>query len=316
MSRSTRATGRSLHVPVVDISRWEMGSARHRASITAHVDAAAGGTGFVQILGHGIPDPIAGGLSQAVDTFFAQEAEAKRAVGAPAAWIDRGYRSGPDGRPGPESFTVGTQAVDHRDLALPSARYPENVWPTGLPRFRHQVMAWFEAARNLARRLTRVFAVTLDLPEGFFHTYTGHSLDVLRMESAPASGPRTDAGILTIRWAAPVPGVQILDGGGRWCDVAAEPGALLVNVGDLLARWTNDRWVSAAHRVVPPTDGLGAPVRHRSAAFFHDGDFDALVTTLPTCVDERNPGRYAPVTVAGYLAERRGRDLTGPLGSA
>ncbi|MEY9213146.1 isopenicillin N synthase family oxygenase [Thermobifida halotolerans] len=313
MTHSVKTTGRPLHVPVVNISRWEMGSARHRASVAASVDAAATDIGFLQITGHKIPEPIAGGLVRAIDTFFAQSDEAKRALSAPAAWIDRGYRS-PSSAPGPrvpESFTVGTQASDHRDLALPSAHYPENIWPSGLPRFRHQLMAWFEAVRQLARRLTRIFAVTLDLPEGFFHTYTGHSLDVLRVDRPPApTAARTDAGILTVRWADPAPCVQLRDTDGRWRGIVPEPGAILVNVGDLLARWTNDRWVSPVHRIVPSPGG--AQERHRSATFFHDGDFDALVTPLPTCVDKERPVKYAPVTVAAHLAERRGWDLTGP----
>ncbi|KUP96067.1 isopenicillin N synthase family dioxygenase [Thermobifida cellulosilytica] len=314
MTHSVEATGRPLHVPVINISRWEMGSARHRASIAAQVDAAATETGLLQIAGHKIPDPVVNGLERAMDTFFALNDRAKQAVGAPAAWIDRGYRSfpvAPGLRPA-ESFTIGTQADDYRDLALPSAHYPENLWPAALPRFRHQMMAWFEAVRQLARRLTRIFAVTLNLPEGFFHTYTGHSLDVLRIENPPAPTPeRTDAGILTIRRATPEPCVQYRGDDGRWHRVVPEGDAVLVNVGDLLARWTNDRWVSPVYRVVPPS-GADSRDRCRMATFFHDGDFDALVTPLPTCVDEQRPARYDPVTVAAHLADRRGWDLTGP----
>ena len=89
-------------------------------------------------------------------------------------------------------------------------------------------------------------------------------------------GAHTDYGIVTLLWADPVPGLQILDGDGDWCDVQPAPGALLVNLGDLLARWTNDRWMSTMHRVVPPTDADGRLMRRRSAAFFHDGNADAL----------------------------------------
>ena len=87
-------------------------------------------------------------------------------------------------------------------------------------------------------------------------------------------------------------------------------GALLVNLGDLLARWTNDRWISTLHRVLPPTDGSGRLVRRRSAAFFHDGNADAVISCLPGCADENTPARYESVTVSDHLTAK----LTGSRG--
>jgi isopenicillin N synthase-like dioxygenase len=119
-------------------------------------------------------------------------------------------------------------------------------------------------------------------------------------------GAHTDYGIVTLLWADPVPGLQILDGNGEWCDVLPAPGALLVNLGDLLARWTNDRWMSTMHRVVPPTDHDGRLIRRRSAAFFHDGNADALIATLDPCLDADGGTPYEPVTVTEHLAQKLG----------
>ncbi|GLU46177.1 isopenicillin N synthase family dioxygenase [Nocardiopsis ansamitocini] len=336
MTRSAKATVRPFKVPVIDITRWEMGSARYRAAIAAQVDAAASNIGFMQFTGHGVPESAIHGLGLALDSFFDQPLPAKRAAQGPSAGIARGYSPPSTERPAYslgarspgdlfEAFTVGTQASDHRDRALPATDYPENIWPVGLPRFRPQVMTWFEAAQNVARRLTRIFAVSLDLPEGFFHTYTGHSLDALRLSSGPvvpddpaepdrpAMGAHTDFGILTVLWSDPVNALQIMDHEGRWQNVLPEPGALVVNLGDLMARWTNDRWVSAVHRVASPTDTRGHAARRRSAAFFHGGNFDALVTALPSCVDSAHPAKYPPVTIAGHISQSRGGlDAAGP----
>ena len=162
-------------------------------------------------------------------------------------------------------------------------------------------------------------AVALGLDEWFFTRFQDHSLDVLRMNNyePPAQttviepgqagmGAHTDYGIVTVLWADPILGLQILDTEGAWHDVVPAPGALLVNLGDLLARWTNDRWISTLHRVLPPTDATGTLVRRRSAAFFHDGNADAVISCLPGCATAENPARYESVTVADHLAAKLG----------
>jgi isopenicillin N synthase-like dioxygenase len=117
-------------------------------------------------------------------------------------------------------------------------------------------------------------------------------------------GAHTDYGIVTVLWADPILGLQILDSHGTWHDVVPAEGALLVNLGDLLARWTNDRWISTLHRVLPPRDDEGRLVRRRSAAFFHDGNADAVISCLPGCATDKNPARYESVTVADHLAAK------------
>jgi isopenicillin N synthase-like dioxygenase len=126
-------------------------------------------------------------------------------------------------------------------------------------------------------------------------------------------GAHTDYGIVTVLWADGMPGLEILDDAGAWHPVQPAPGALLVNLGDAMARWTNDRWVSTMHRVVAPrVDRVLVP--RRSAAFFHDGDVDAVIAPLPTCVDADHPAKYEPVTLGAHvkakLAGSRGGALT------
>ena len=117
-------------------------------------------------------------------------------------------------------------------------------------------------------------------------------------------GAHTDYGIVTVLWADAVPGLQILDPQGEWHDVQPGEGALLINLGDLLARWTNDRYVSTMHRVVPPADADGRSLRRRSAAFFHDGNADALISTIDSCRTDDGESAYDDVTVAEHLFQK------------
>jgi isopenicillin N synthase-like dioxygenase len=111
-------------------------------------------------------------------------------------------------------------------------------------------------------------------------------------------GEHTDYGIVTVLWADRVAGLQVLGRDGEWHEVMPAEGALLINLGDLMARWTNDRWMSTLHRVKPPIVD-GAIKRRRSAAFFHDGNVDAVISTLPTCVGDGSP--YSPITIGAHI---------------
>jgi isopenicillin N synthase-like dioxygenase len=161
-------------------------------------------------------------------------------------------------------------------------------------------------------------AVALGLDVRFFEATTDHSTETLRVNyyaRAPGDpepvtgqqrmGAHTDYGIVTVLHADRVPGLEIVGPDGRWHGVAPPEGAFLVNLGDLLAEWTNDRWRSTLHRVVPPPPSItGAAVR-RSMAFFHDGNYDAVIECLPTCCSEDDPPRYAPVVAGEHLMAKQ-----------
>lgn len=318
----------SIEVPVIDLSGWADGDTAVRDAIARRVDAAGRTVGFMQIVGHGIPDHAVHGLTDAMDEFFGLPLDAKLPFTAPPS-VNRGYSPPKSERlsyslgvtsPADlfEAFNVGASASQFPGFALDPVVYAENIWPDAAPSFAPGVTTWFEHAAALARTMESVFALALGLPDGFFAPFTDHSIDVLRMvhytppddlvvePDQLGMGAHTDYGIVTLLWADAVPGLQILDADGEWCDVQPAPGALLVNLGDLLARWTNDRWTSTMHRVVPPTDADGRLVRRRSAAFFHDGNADALITTLAPCLDADGGTPYEPVTVAEHLAQKLG----------
>jgi isopenicillin N synthase-like dioxygenase len=320
-----------MDVPIIDVSSFKVGDDRVRGAIAAQVDEAAREVGFMQIVGHGIPATAVAGLAEAIDGFFALSAAEKAKWRPPSVDVNRGY-SGPLSERLSyslgvataadlfEAFNVGTPASAYPGLDLDPVHYPENLWPNRPDGFRANVENWFAHAGALARELTRIFELALGLPANYFAAFQDHSLDVMRMNhySMPMGatraandqmgmGAHTDYGIVTVLWADQVtPGLQILDHSGIWHDVVPVTGGLLVNLGDLLARWTNHRWLSTMHRVLPPIDANGHVTRRRSAAYFHDGNSDAIIACLPSCQDADNPPLYAPVTVAEHLAAKLG----------
>ncbi len=331
------ASGRSADdlVPLIDLSGWEADRGPARAATAAAIDAACRDVGFMQVIGHGVAQHAIDAMLAATGHFFDRPVEKKLAVRTPGVEVDRGYSPlgseslaysiGVDRPPdlfeafnvGPEGWPVGDpvrEAERHRWFA-------PNVWPDDDPELRSAVMGYFDQAAAAARRILGACAVALGLDERFFADKTDHSTDVLRIVNylrAPGSGEplpgqqrmgaHTDYGIITVLWADPVAGLQIVGPDGAWHDVVPAPGALLINLGDLLAQWTNDRWRSTLHRVIPPPPGSGGAARRRSAAFFHDGNYDALVECLPTCATADQPARYAPVLAGDHLLAK----LVGP----
>ncbi len=318
-----------LTIPIVDISAYvdPHGSAADRAEVARQLDDAATAVGFMQIVGHGVPQNAIDGLTDALDAFYELPLEVKKNYTRPGE--NRGY-SPPKSESLSmslgvaaanqmndfyEAFTVGSEASWYPECTvdLPTPSYPINTWPADtVPTFRPAVDEWFAQARGVSRILLRAFTDALGLPSGYFDPMVDHSIDALKMNNytlpegeielageLTGMGAHTDFGILTVLWADRVPGLQVLGPDGTWHDVQPAEGALIVNLGDALARWTNDRWMSTIHRVDPPVVD-GRIIRRRSAAFFFDGNADAVIETLPGCARTDQPG-YPPITVADNI---------------
>ena len=311
-------------VPAVDISAYVRGGTAAERERTARlIDEACSSVGFIQILGHAIPDAAIAGLATAMDDFFGQPLATKKTYRVTGA--NRGYsppktealsqslglESADRMNDYFEAFNIGVEARSLDVPGLSEDDYGINVWPE-TPGFTESVEAYFEHAGRVARTLTRIFADALGLDPDFFTGITDHSIDMLRMNNyalpegtvtldgeLTGMGEHTDFGIVTVLWADQVAGLQVLGPDNRWHDVAPADGALLVNLGDLTARLTNDRWLSTLHRVKPPIVD-GTIKRRRSAAFFHDGNPDAVIDTLPTHRTTTGPA-YEPITIREHI---------------
>jgi isopenicillin N synthase-like dioxygenase len=327
----------TFEVPTIDISPYLAPSATAAtdpdcARVAAEIDRACREVGFFQVVGHGVDDALIEGLKDALDEFFGLELETKkryrREPGAnrgyappkseslanslgvtPANMMNDFY----------EAYTIGSETSWYENVDLPEASYAVNNWPDAAPQFQRATLTYFAAARSLSRVLLRACTEALGLPISYFDGLVDHSIDAMKMNNYAlpegevelagelmGMGAHTDFGILTVLWADRVAGLQVLgdDGTGEesWHDVMPGEGAFLINLGDAMARWTNDRWKSTLHRVNPPLVD-GRIIRRRSAAFFFDGNHDALITPLPGTVADGESG-YPPITIADNIAAK------------
>ncbi|MGF1428893.1 isopenicillin N synthase family dioxygenase [Kitasatospora sp. LaBMicrA B282] len=318
------------YVPVIDLSSARSTPAADRR-LAAVIDEVCRTSGFLVVVGHGVPARTIAEMYRATREFFALPAEVKSALRAdPADPLMRGFgRSGslaasnadasvaheralPDVS---ETFTVNRLGEADGAAALPAdadrALLTPNRWPQ-LPGFAEAYRAYYAAMEQLAADLMRLFALALDLPEDWFAAKIERHMTNLtanyypRQPVPPAPGQlrkglHSDWGSLTILYQDDGPGgLQVLDKGGDWLDVPVIEGSFVVNIGDLMAIWTNNRWVSTVHRVVNPPRELADRERY-SVPFFHQPAYDALIECIPTCTGPGRPARHRPVRSGEYI---------------
>lgn len=315
-------------VPVVDISAWSGSGEAARRAVAARVDDVCRRVGFLQISGHGVDEALVAEMLEVTTAFFDRPVAEKLRYVPPGPEVNRGYAAvgsealsyslGADSPPDLfEAFNVGLDgwpAGDPYYEAESHRMFAANLWPERPARMRAVWVAYFDAMRALTDRLMAIFSTALGLPADFLGAGTGRAPDVMRANNyvrpraAPdplpgqmRMGAHTDYGTCTILLADDVPGLEILGPDGAWHGVRPRPGCFVVNLGDLLAEWTNDRWRSTLHRVVPPPAAVDGPARRRSVAFFHEADYDHVVECLPTCTSAANPPKYAPLTAGEHL---------------
>ena len=187
------------------------------------------------------------------------------------------------------------------------------MWPEELPEFQATWTAYYRHMEELAGTLMRIFAMALGMDEHYFDDkidrhITNFSMlhyppqDVAPLPGQLRAGAHTDYGSLTIvKPDGAEGGLQVRTKDGGWLDVPHVPGAFVVNLGDLMAEWTNDRWVSTLHRVVNPSRSAGAAARRLSMAFFHQPNYDAVIQCLPTCAEAGRPPRYMKTTSGEHV---------------
>ena len=309
------------NVPVIDIAPFRSGA--DKGGVARAVDHACREIGFLVIAGHGVSPDLVARTRAAGRAFFDLPLEEKRRVRRPASTVARGYigmeeesvgRSrNPDATAGDlnESLMIGP--VDPPDAAYAAAGGPHfaaNLWPENPASLRPAWTEYYRAMGSLAATLMRIFALGLGLPEGHFDPLIDRHISRLRVRNYPApatppvpgqlrAGAHSDYGSLTILCTEDRPGgLQVCNAVGDWVDVPIVPDAFIVNIGDLLARWTNDAWVSTLHRVVNPPTGAEGETRRQSLVFFHNPNYDAPIQSL----DRQAAAKYPPTTSGEHLA--------------
>lgn len=308
-------------VPLVDLTPWYAGSAEGRAGVAAALDAALRDAGFLLVTGHRIDASVFAELRAQARAFFALPDTAKQPYATPVGgrgWIPPGVEANAasDGMESPpdlkESFTMGN---DHAPPGTPEPQwYAPNVWPAEPAGLHAASTAFADGCSALADDLLEIAATALGLPTQFLSERCDASPYAVNVNFYPAHahvgavapgqfriGQHTDFGTLTILdRQAGLGGLQVRMLDGSWEDAPYVPGALTINTGDLMARWTGDRWRSTPHRVLPPP--ADAPAEElTSLVFFHEANPDTVVETLP---GGAGPRRYEPVTAGEFLRGR------------
>ncbi len=309
-------------IPIIDLTAARRGGRTDRQEIARQIDVACCEIGFFTITGHGIPKQMVSDLRAAAHAFFAQPQLEKLKTSHPTPGTNRGYHpvgtealstsrneaAPPDLK---EFFHIGPVDVTNdpyytsevgRQYFLP------NIWPTVPSDFQRVATVYYRSMNRLLIFLMRLTALALDLEETWFDERVDRSIGTMRLNYYPAQAapPRpgqlrasahSDYGGFTILSGEDVPGgLQVRTRAGAWLDVPTEPHNFVVNIGDLLMRWTNDRWLSNLHRVVNPPDH-SAPHRPRlSIAFFNHPNYDVLIE----CIAARGQAKYPPVLSGQY----------------
>ena len=305
----------SFQLPVIDVQALRHGSAGERQAVAAQLGQACETHGFFYITGHGIDPALIDGVFAASRAFFDLPEARKNALDKRHSPCNRGYeplraQTLEAGAPSDlkESFYIGAEvpADDARVLAGRFNTGP-NQWPGELQDFASTTLAYYQAAYALGADLVRGMALSLQLPADFFEAYLRDAAATLRLLHYPTQpgnpapgekgcGAHTDFGGLTLLLQDDLGGLQVWDRQHQgWMDAPPVAGSFVVNIGDLFARWTNDRYVSTLHRVINRSGR-----RRYSIPFFFTGNPLHEVRCIPTCLAQGEAPRYPATTVEDH----------------
>lgn len=316
-----------LDVPVIDVAPFRSGDPAARRAVAAAVGRAVGEIGFLVITGHGVDPGLIARVQAASNAFFDLPVAEKLRVQRPAPDVTRGYipleaesvgRSQGLDVPGDlnESLMIGpVDATGDVYFTGPAAgkHFHPNLWPDRPSNLRAAYEAYFRVMGRLAEELMAMFALALALPEDFFADKIDRHISRLRVRNYPApsspplpgqlrAGAHADYGSLTILRTEDKPGgLQVLNRAGAWVDVPIAPDSFIINIGELMARWTNGQWQATLHRVVNPPAALAEASRRLSLVFFHNPNYDAPVAALPGTVPAGEAPKYPPTTSGEHL---------------
>lgn len=307
-----------MKLAIVDIEPFIHGDEVARKRVARAFGDAFETTGFAVIVGHGVPETLATGLYDTLTGFFEAPFAEKSRYTPPEKAKGRGYL--PIGIESVAKTLTGETPPDLCEALVFTAPHREekpgarpNIWPETPETLRGLVADWTREMVALTDRLARMSALALDLPEGYFaEAYQDPAL-VLRFVNYPDQaepplpgqmryGEHHDYGALTIlRQDAAPGGLQIKDSDGEWKEAGVVPASFVINVGDLMARWTNNRWRSTLHRVSNPDRGLTGSTRRLSMVAFTGPNEHWEVTCLPSCTNADHPPLFEPITAGEYV---------------
>lgn len=304
-------------IPVVDLSDFTSGDPQRKHKFVEELGKAFEDIGFVSVRNHGVPQDVIDNYYDAIKVFFAKSKEVKNKYEKPELAGQRGYTSfgketakGYDAPDLKEFWQMG-QIVEGEELS--KADYPDNIYVEDVPAFNDLGTKLFKGFEGSARELLRAIAIHLGIGEFYFdkHIHNGNSIlraihyppIVNEPKSAIRAEQHEDINLITLLVGASAEGLQLLNRNGEWLDITAPEGCLVINVGDMLQRLTNNKLKSTTHRVVNPPREKWHTSRY-SIPFFTHPRSEMRLDCLPSCVDNRHPQAYEPISAGEYLNER------------
>jgi isopenicillin N synthase-like dioxygenase len=327
-------------IPLIDVGPALQDGGPALEAVAGQVRRACEEVGFFYLAGHGVPAALVADAFAAAREFHALPLDEKRGVKinennigymAVNQSMQRHSTVHKATRPNyNESFFIShDRAADHPDVVAGVPLRGRNQWPAGHDRMHATMVRYFETLNGLGERLLPVLARALDLPAGYFAPFFADEAHInLRFLHYPpmdtdddeqfGQGPHTDNSFLTMLAREDVPGLAVRLPSGEWLAPPVMPGTFLVNLGNVMKRWTNDRFLSTPHGVVNDSG------RDRySIAFFYSPNPATVIECLPTCVSAERPPRYAPAVYRDLVLEfynanyfHRRDHAAGPVGSA
>ena len=304
-------------IPSVDLRDFVSDDSQKKEKFIRDIGAAFEDIGFVALSGHFLSEKLVQKLYLEIKKFFALEQEKKDAYEIEGIGGQRGYTSfGKEHAKGrkegdlKEFWHFGQYVTDNPKL---EKEYPHNVTVTELPEFNVVGKETFEMLEKTAKYVLRALALHLDLEETYFDEYINNGNSILRpihyppITEAPKSAERAaahgDINLITLLMGAQGRGLQVKNHKGEWIDAIAGPDQLMINVGDMLSRLTNNKLKSTIHKVINPPKEMWGTSRY-SIPFFMHPISEMPLNCLDNCVNDEHPKQFEDTTAGDYLYER------------
>ncbi|KAJ7051692.1 Clavaminate synthase-like protein [Mycena amicta] len=336
--QSTSDPSPFTEIPIIDLTNIESSDPVVRRGLVDEVKAACTRVGFFYVKNHRIPETVFERTLEALRMFFDLPLDVKLEIENNKSPNFKGYSPILSGNNDPngagdlqEGFEFGYEVVDgpSRKETQDDVMSAPNVWPAALPEFRTAALEYYHHALRLGRQLFPVFALALDLPHDFFADKTKHSAALMRLLHYPPQfgeaddrvigiGAHTDweessrrqrvecrsysllSQCFTILYQQPgIQALQVLNSSKEWIDAPPIEGTLVINLGDELARWTNDYFTSTVHRAINRSG-----VERYSIPLFFGTDYDVRLESIPSCVSPDRPAKYEVITAGEYIQAR------------
>ncbi len=307
-------------IPSLNLKDFTDGSEDEKKQFVKDLGNAYNSIGFVAIKGHYLTDELSKKLYSIVERFFNLSLDKKKGFENPALAGQRGYtstgREQAKGHSVPdlkEFYQIGQFVPDGHPM---KKEYPDNVWPEDIPEMAAVAKEIYQNLEKTGVEMLRAIALYLELPESYFDSKVEYGNSILRAihyppienpdalpDGAVRAAQHGDINLITLLMGASADGLQVLRRDGEWIPITALPNQLVVNVGDMLARLTNDKLKSTIHRVVNPPKDQMKNSRY-SIPFFMHPKSNMDLTCLESCVSDENPKKYEDITAGEFLQER------------